>query len=186
MNVNELIENWVDIPDYEEYYEVSDYGRIRSKNRTIKYSSGIIVNLKSHIMKPSRDMKGYCKVRLYKYGNGISELFLVQRLVASCFLDNPSKSYFVIHKDGNKNNNCAYNLKWKTKVLKEKNKTKWLVKTSITDISNGIQYDFESCQKANEFLGRNITYIFVAEREERKVLTGIDGRKYTFTVERRQ
>ena len=40
------MENWKDIKEFEDYYEVSDLGRVRSKTRYIK--NGLAGNCKQH------------------------------------------------------------------------------------------------------------------------------------------
>ena len=44
--------------------------------------------------------------------DGKSEVFEVKYLVAQTFIPNPDNKPFVIHKDGNKQNNRADNLEW--------------------------------------------------------------------------
>ncbi len=54
--------------------------------------------------------KGDSVVTLEK--DGKSEVFEVKYLVAQTFIPNPNNKPFVIHKDGNKQNNRADNLEW--------------------------------------------------------------------------
>lgn len=53
--------------------------------------------------------KGYRRVRLR------GKTFKVHRLVAEAFLPNPDKLPYVIHLDGDKNNNHVSNLQWSDK-----------------------------------------------------------------------
>ena len=53
---------------------------------------------------------GQNKVVLTK--NGKSECLDVAFLVAKTFVPNPKNLRYVVHKDGNKQNNSAENLKW--------------------------------------------------------------------------
>ena len=53
--------------------------------------------------------KGYRRVRLR------GKTFKVHRLVAEAFLPNPDKLPYVIHMDGDKNNNDVSNLQWSNK-----------------------------------------------------------------------
>ena len=50
---NNNIEIWVDVKDYENYYQVSNYGNIRSKERIVKYSNGVFTRYKGKKRKPS-------------------------------------------------------------------------------------------------------------------------------------
>ena len=56
----------------------------------------------------------YCKVRLKDYQAKLDKNFFVHRLVAKSFINNPKNKPQVNHKDGNKSNNCKYNLEWVT------------------------------------------------------------------------
>lgn len=108
------MEKWKAVPDYEGYYEASSLGRIRSVSRTITVNLNgkqFSRRLKGKVLKQFYDGRGlYLQTILTKDGN--ARRFLVHRLVASTFLENPFGLAEVNHKDENKYNNCAENLEW--------------------------------------------------------------------------
>ena len=69
---------------------------------------------------PSKTRTGYFELNL---GGRNSEKWLLHRLVAYVWLDNPNNFRTVDHKDGNKANNCVENLEWVT--LEENIKREW-------------------------------------------------------------
>ena len=92
-------EEWRDIKGYAGRYQISSFGRI--------YSCCSGIYLKIHTRED-----GYKQVSLYK--NDKYKRFLVHRLVALHFIENPNNYTQVNHKDENKQNNCVYNLEWCT------------------------------------------------------------------------
>ena len=84
------MEKWTIIKDYPNY-EVSTIGRIKSTHYN-----------KERILIP-QDMNGYHRVGLSK--KGIVTLFLIHRLVAINFIDNPNNYDFVNHINGDKSDN---------------------------------------------------------------------------------
>lgn len=106
-------EIWKDIKNYENYYEVSNFGRVRSKYRIIeqKYKGkNVKFVYKSIILKPYLINSGYYVVSLSK--NSVQKKFLVHRLVAEAFLSNINNYNQINHKDENKLNNNISNLEW--------------------------------------------------------------------------
>ena len=91
-------EIWKDIPGYDGAYQVSNLGRVRS----------------IRIMNPFTLNSGYLGLSLYK--DKKEKHFLIHRLVASAFCENPNNFSQVNHKDENKMNNCADNLEWCTNL----------------------------------------------------------------------
>ena len=89
---------WVKIKGFEESYEISDTGLVKS------ISSGKVLKL-------SVTPRGYLRTSL---SNGKVKNFFVHRLVAIAFVDNPHNKGFVNHKDCDKKNNHADNLEWVT------------------------------------------------------------------------
>lgn len=100
------MEIWRDIDGYEELYQVSNLGNVRS------LGNGKSNNCKEKILKCYKDTSGYPFVRLYK--NGVSKSYKTHRLVASEFIPNPNNFPQVNHKDEIKTNNMVDNLEWCT------------------------------------------------------------------------
>ena len=106
-NVDDIIEEWRDIPGYEGYYQVSNLGRVKGLSRWINGNKQGYTT--EHILKEGKN-KGYCRVTLSvdtKHKN-----FSVHRLVAIAFIPNPNNYPQINHKDGNKANNIVTNLEW--------------------------------------------------------------------------
>ena len=103
-------EKWKPVVGYEELYEVSSLGRIRSLSRSIQGNKGEYVI-------PSRILKGhYCYgyryVELRKGGE--HKAYRVHRLVAEAFLPNPNKYPIINHKNEIRDDNRVDNLEWCT------------------------------------------------------------------------
>lgn len=87
---------WKDIKGYEGRYFISDDGKVK--------------NGKGDILSPYTTRKGYLRIGLYKEGK--AKNFLVHRLVAEAYIDNPMNFKEVNHIDLNKKNNHVKNLEW--------------------------------------------------------------------------
>lgn len=97
-------EIWKPVKNYENLYEVSNTGKIKSLSYNHQKTP--------KIMKPTINSAGYYKVELYK--NGKSNIFSIHRLVAESFIENPNNYPCVNHIDCNKKNNNVSNLEWVT------------------------------------------------------------------------
>lgn len=103
---NDPNEVWkpVTMPEFENLYDISSLGRVRSK--------GSYNTCKKGLMSPMVDTDGYLHVRLYN--NGFSKDISIHRLVALAFIPNPNNYRYVNHKDENVKNNRVENLEWCT------------------------------------------------------------------------
>lgn len=105
-----LIEEWKPIVDYEESYEVSNKGRVRSLNRKVLCKNGVIKNLKGKYILVQKFPNGYSFVNLSD-SNRVKPM-MIHRLVMEAFCGKSDLE--VNHKDGNKNNNNIENLEYVT------------------------------------------------------------------------
>lgn len=110
-------EIWKDINvingvDYTGYYRVSNFGRVKSLERTVKRRNGSLRTVKERIMVQTVFNKEYLKVGLSKYGK--VKNMPVHRLVAIAFIPNPLNKPQINHIDSNPSNNHVNNLEWVT------------------------------------------------------------------------
>lgn len=105
-------EIWKDIRNYEGLYQISNLGRIKSISRKVRCKN-YKREVKEKILKLNKN-KNYMQIALSK--NCICKTFLVHRLVAETFIENPKNLLEVNHKDGNKHNNSVNNLEWCSRI----------------------------------------------------------------------
>lgn len=103
-------EIWKDIKGYEELYQVSNMGRIKSLKRKAKNKNGYRITNEKIIKPVLTSTCKYYTVGLCK--NKKRKILLVHRLVAQAFIPNPNNYKEVNHKDENKQNNNVNNLEW--------------------------------------------------------------------------
>lgn len=119
MITNEFIENislqdeeWKQVGVEGHHYLVSSFGRIVSCPYT---TTGCVSGKTSaRLLTPVKDKRGFLNIRINK------KVHKVHHLVASAFLKNECACRYVIHKDGNKENNCVSNLSWSESISKNK------------------------------------------------------------------
>jgi hypothetical protein len=99
-----IVEEWRNIEN--NHYSVSSFGRVRN-DKTNKYISLCLGN------------NGYYRCHLWN--NNKQKTFLIHRLVATAFIDNPENKPQVDHINNNKNDNRIENLRWVTDKENKKN-----------------------------------------------------------------
>ena len=104
-------EIWKDIRGYEGFYQISNYGRIKSFKRK-----------NAIILRPVVTPEGYLRVGLKK--DSASKSFYVHILVGTAFLPNPESKPEINHEDGCKFNNHVSNLKWVTGLENKRHSVK--------------------------------------------------------------
>lgn len=159
-----MFEIWKDISGYENEYQVSNLGRIKSLKSSL-------------ILKPMIATNGYLIACLWKHNK--QKKICVHRLVANAFLSNPNSYTDVNHIDENKKNNSVSNLQWCThlynmnygnvkKLISEANKGKTpsletKLQTSIRSadsrwINNGVMERFITHNSLPEYISKGWIY----------------------------
>lgn len=103
------------IQGYEDLYEVSDEGVVRSINRNIINKNGKSQFYPGKILIPDVsefNTSSYHRVTLSK--NHKTKRFLVHRLVAEAFIPNDEAKEYINHIDNDGTNNVVSNLEWCT------------------------------------------------------------------------
>lgn len=101
------MEKWKPISGYENLYEVSSLGRVKSFHKD--KANGKIMRLFTEKLNHTN----YKCLTLVDM-NGNKKQYRVHRIVAEMFLTNKDNKRFVNHKDNNGENNCVDNLEWVT------------------------------------------------------------------------
>lgn len=106
-------EIWKPVKDYEDFYEVSNLGNIRTIERYVVLPTHKYLKKQKQLTQFT-DGRGYYHVKLYN-GEGKPKSLTTHRVVASTFHQNPDNLPEINHKDSNKLNNREDNLEWCTK-----------------------------------------------------------------------
>lgn len=102
------MEIWKDVFGYEDCYEISSYGQLRSKDHLVPCKNGKTRLVKGKQKKLFTNDRGYLITTLSQRNK--LKTFVVHQLVAQAFLPGYAKGVMVNHIDGNKQNNCINNL----------------------------------------------------------------------------
>jgi len=105
-------EIWATVTGWESFYEVSNLGRVRSKERIVNVRNGKKRTIKERILFPFTTKSGYLCVKLTL--GRVEEHKYIHRLVAQAFIPNPNNYPQINHKDEDKTNNIVQNLEWCT------------------------------------------------------------------------
>ena len=94
-------ERWLPVPQFEEVYHCSNFGRVKS-----------FWGKEPKILTPKLHTGGYLQIVFYKNGKAVYQY--IHRLVAELFISNPLNLPEVNHDDGVKFNCYVENLYWST------------------------------------------------------------------------
>lgn len=113
-------EIWKDILGYEDWYQVSNFGRVKRLKKVHCNHGKTNIIEREHILTPSTDRKGYQVVILSNAG-GKRKHCKVHRLVAETFLQNTERKPQVDHINRVRSDNRVENLRWVTNAENQLN-----------------------------------------------------------------
>lgn len=165
-------EIWKDVPNYEEIYEASSLGRIRTKEGKITQTERHgIRHWKSRILKGrGNNIETGKRVSLWK--NGKAKDWLVARLVAITFLGQPTEEANTVnHKNGNRLDNRIENLEWLSLAdnLRHAFDNGLMPYHKIRLYNKDCDLQFRSMVMAGKFLNKSHGYISQALKRNSKV-----------------
>jgi len=141
--------------------EVLNYKYYKNKITISSLTNGILLNEKNNkkILNPIKHHSGYLFVNINK------KKYVIHRLVAILFIDNPLNKKEVNHKNGIKSDNNISNLEWVTASENSKHAYYLKLRKSIDEhkkkivlnIDNGIYY--ESAKEAALSIGLSHSYV---------------------------
>lgn len=105
-------EKWKSILNYEDLYEISSFGRVRSLDREVIRENQGNFKKSGQIIGGYVTPHGYIRLQLSKEGK--QKNYFIHRLVAEAFIEKIQGKDWVNHKDGDKTNNKISNLEWVT------------------------------------------------------------------------
>lgn len=106
---------WRPVVGFEGYYEVSDYGQVRSVDRTVQYSDGRVRRYPAQELSatPHGNHCGHLSVSLSR--NGRSRGYLVHQLVLRAFVGPPPAGMESLHDNDMPTDNRLLNLSYGTR-----------------------------------------------------------------------
>lgn len=102
------VEIWKDMPEFEGYYQISNYGRVKSLPRIVRMIDGRKYTVKGKILGPAWDGHYYHVI----FSKGKEFVHLLHRLVLTAFVGPAPEGMEGCHNDGNPKNNRLDNLRW--------------------------------------------------------------------------
>ena len=161
-------EIWKDIEGYENRYKISNYGKVKSLYRKVKFPKGFLYSVPEKILNPGISSQGYHFVNLTKYGK--QKGVRVHRLVALSFIPNPQNKRCINHKNGIKADNRVENLEWATHS--ENNKHAYDIGLKIGALKNKFGKDNYKSKPVIQFAKNNK---FIKNYDSIKEATRVTG-----------
>lgn len=139
-------EMWRPVVGWEDLYEVSDHGRVRSLDRIGRLGASGSRKYKGRVLRPIANELNYQKVSLCRDRH--HEIRRIHRLVLEAFIGPCPPGMETRHRDGDPANNHLTNLRWGTKT-----------DNNLDQVRHGTQYwaARDTCGYGHALESRNLT-----------------------------
>lgn len=154
-------EIWKDIPGYEGYYQVSNYGRVKGLKRFVPHAKNNGRWLQEKELKGRKSKPGYLFVSLYILGE--EKKIQIHQLVMQAFIGSPPHGHCVNHINGNKKDNRLLNLEYVTYAENTRHKTYVLGKHNKGERHGMSKFTREAVLKCRELRMTGMTYNKIGE-----------------------
>lgn len=171
------MEQWRDIPGYENLYQASDQGRIRTcANKITKNARYEKRMWKQRILKQKiyQNKKGRTDARVDLWKDGAHKSYLVSRLIAMTWVPGYSPELTVNHRDGFTLNNKADNLEWmplEANIKQGFEDGLYSTRIGVRLIAGNSITHYDSMSDASRALGRSRGYIYDCLKSGRPILS---------------
>lgn len=175
-------EIWKDVVGYENIYEVSNFGRVRTHEDKVTYTERHGVRKwKQRYLKNKTPNGRDVRVTLWKSGK--SKDFLVHRLVAFAFISQIEGKNCINHIDGNPKNNHVTNLEWcnykeNQNHAFENDLAHTNIYLTLIDVKTHKTHSFISMSRASQCLNRNHGYISNTLKKGKNIVTDDKGNEF--------
>lgn len=183
------MEQWRDIPGYENIYQVSNMGNIRTcEGKTTYTERHGVRKWKQRIIKQKifENHYGRSDPRVNLWKNGKEQTWLVSRLVGLAWCNGYGDGLTINHINGNHLDNRAENLEWLplSENIKKGYETGLFAncQKSVQLIGDETCIFFPSMAEASRFVGRNHGYIHDCLKHNRLARCS-DGKRYFVRVQ---
>lgn len=126
------VERWSPAEGFEQFYQVSSFGRVRSLSRIMEVEGRVPYLKKGRVLKQRKNELGYFCINMY--GNKNKKTIKVHRLVAIAFCSGRHEALVVDHANGNARNNHHENLRWVSDSLNMMNIHKTKTKSGVAGV----------------------------------------------------
>lgn len=154
-------EIWKDISGYENFYQISNLGRVKSLSRKMFNGKGYFIS-NEKIISQKKLTTGYYSCSLNK--NNKTNFFSIHRLLAKEFIDNPLNKKCVNHIDSVRTNNKLENLEWVS--YRENNCHKKINKKTSSKYTGVCFHKSTEKWEANIFLNKKLVHLGIFPTEE--------------------
>ena len=148
-------EEWKGVPEYEQDYMCSNFGRVVRLRRLVRNGHGSFYK-EPRLVKPTNNHSyNHLFLAIYIKGKRVAVRY-IHRLVAQLFIDNPNNYNIVEHLDADATNNHYSNLAWSNVKINQNNP---ITKARISASNKGRKNEYQ-CKPVVQLKNREIIATF--------------------------